>query len=88
MSTAEAGRRGALAPQELAREVEQQVGRLLGAMELDGPCGFFPMAGMRAAKLFGHRIALVGEAAHVFPPLAAQGLNLSPCATSPPSSKP
>ncbi|VFU10338.1 2-octaprenyl-6-methoxyphenol hydroxylase (fragment) [Methylocella tundrae] len=77
MSAADAERRRDLAPGELAREIELQVGGLLGAMELDGPCGFFPMAGMSVAKLFGRRIALIGEAAHVFPPLAAQGLNLS-----------
>ncbi|VTZ28155.1 Ubiquinone biosynthesis protein UbiH [Methylocella tundrae] len=77
MSAADAERRRNLAPGELAREIELQVGGLLGAMELDGPCGFFPMAGMSVAKLFGRRIALIGEAAHVFPPLAAQGLNLS-----------
>jgi 2-octaprenyl-6-methoxyphenol hydroxylase len=32
---------------------------------------------MQAAQQFGaHRIALVGEAAHVLPPIGAQGLNL------------
>ncbi len=77
MSAADADRRRALAPDQMAQEVEDQVDRMLGAMELDGPCGFFPMAGMSVARLFGRRIALVGEAAHVFPPLAAQGLNLS-----------
>jgi 2-polyprenyl-6-methoxyphenol hydroxylase-like FAD-dependent oxidoreductase len=35
------------------------------------------MAGMSANRLVGHRIALIGEAAYIFPPLAAQGLNLS-----------
>ena len=28
-------------------------------------------------RLAGHRIVLIGEAAHAFPPLGAQGLNLS-----------
>ena len=77
MSASEADRRRALAPDALAGEVEEQVGHILGAMELDGPCGFFPMGGMSVASLYGHRIALIGEAAHLFPPLAAQGLNLS-----------
>jgi 2-octaprenyl-6-methoxyphenol hydroxylase len=77
MSAAEADRRRALEPEALAREVAAQVGHLLGSMELDGPCGFFPMAGMSVPTLYSHRLALIGEAAHVFPPLAAQGLNLS-----------
>ena len=35
------------------------------------------MGGLRVNRLAGHRIVLMGEAAHAFPPLAAQGLNLS-----------
>jgi 2-octaprenyl-6-methoxyphenol hydroxylase len=77
MSAEDAERRRALAPDALAGQVAAQVDHLLGPMELDGPCGFFPMAGMSVASLYGHRLALIGEAAHVFPPLAAQGLNLS-----------
>jgi len=61
----------------LAQEIEDQVDSLLGKIEINGPGGFFPMAGMSANRLVGHRIALIGEAAHIFPPLAAQGLNLS-----------
>jgi 2-octaprenyl-6-methoxyphenol hydroxylase len=76
MSREAAERRRALSNSELAQEIEDQVDSF-GKIEIDGPGGFFPMAGMSANRLVGHRIALVGEAAHIFPPLAAQGLNLS-----------
>jgi 2-octaprenyl-6-methoxyphenol hydroxylase len=77
MSPEAAERRRALSNSELAQEIEDQVDFLLGKIEIDGPGGFFPMTGMSANRLVGHRIALIGEAAHIFPPLAAQGLNLS-----------
>jgi len=77
MTPEAAERRRALSQPKLAQEIEDQVDSLLGKIEIDGPGGFFPMAGMSANRLVGHRIALIGEAAHIFPPLAAQGLNLS-----------
>ncbi|HYP57960.1 MAG TPA: FAD-dependent monooxygenase [Beijerinckia sp.] len=77
MSRREAERRRALGDAALEIEIERQVHSLLGPMSIDGERGFFPMTGMRVSRLVGHRIALIGEAAHVFPPLAAQGLNLS-----------
>ncbi|MCI0599915.1 MAG: FAD-dependent monooxygenase [Beijerinckiaceae bacterium] len=78
LMTAEAAeRRRSLSRSALARDIEDQVDLLLGEVEIDGPGGFFPIAGMRANRLACHRVALVGETAHVFPPLAAQGLNLS-----------
>ncbi|MGP8232140.1 MAG: FAD-dependent monooxygenase [Methylovirgula sp.] len=73
----EAERRKALAPAALAAEIAAEVEEIFSAMRLDSDVGFFPMAGMRVARLTGRRIALLGEAAHAFPPLAAQGLNLS-----------
>jgi 2-octaprenyl-6-methoxyphenol hydroxylase len=36
----------------------------------------YPLAGRRAERMGARRIALVGEAAHVVPPIGAQGLNL------------
>jgi 2-octaprenyl-6-methoxyphenol hydroxylase len=77
MSPEAAERRRALSNSELTQEIEDQVDSLLGKIEIDGPGGFFPMTGMSANRLVGHRIALLAEAAHIFPPLAAQGLNLS-----------
>ncbi|MCI0467321.1 MAG: FAD-dependent monooxygenase [Beijerinckiaceae bacterium] len=77
MSPAEAERRRLISPSSMAGEIEDQVESLLGRIEIDGPSGFFPITGMKASRLACHRAALIGEAAHVFPPLAAQGLNLS-----------
>jgi 2-octaprenyl-6-methoxyphenol hydroxylase len=36
----------------------------------------FPLSGQTARHFAARRIALIGEAAHVFPPIGAQGLNL------------
>jgi len=77
MSAGDAKRRAALDAAALANEIERQVHSHLGSIQVNGKLGFFPMAGLRVSRLSGHRIALIGEAAHVFPPLAAQGLNLS-----------
>ena len=76
MAPAEASRRLALAPRELAAEIEEQSHYRFGAVEIEGALGSFPMACMRTARVTGPRLMLVGEACHVFPPLAAQGLNL------------
>jgi 2-octaprenyl-6-methoxyphenol hydroxylase len=76
MTKEEAARRKSLAEPALAAEITHQVGGIFGPMRLDGACGTFPMTGLRVSRLIGRRIALLGEAAHVFPPLAAQGLNL------------
>ncbi|MFN3746436.1 MAG: FAD-dependent monooxygenase [Hyphomicrobiaceae bacterium] len=50
---------------------------LLGAVTSIGPRASFPLVRMAADRLGAHRIALIGEAAHVIPPIGAQGLNLS-----------
>jgi 2-octaprenyl-6-methoxyphenol hydroxylase len=77
MSKSDAERRRNLDGAALAAEIEREVDSIYDGMRLDGPCGFFPMMGMTVTRLTAHRIALLGEAAHIFPPLAAQGLNLS-----------
>ncbi|GAB6845439.1 2-octaprenyl-6-methoxyphenol hydroxylase [Methylorubrum rhodinum] len=60
----------------LAAAVEHQARSMLGAMRIDGPRGLVPMRGLSVASPVAERLALVGEAAHVFPPIGAQGLNL------------
>lgn len=77
MSKEAAARRQSLSPAEFASELEAAVGSIFGAMQLESAIGAFPMMGMSVSRLTGRRIALLGEAAHAFPPLAAQGLNLS-----------
>jgi 2-octaprenyl-6-methoxyphenol hydroxylase len=41
-----------------------------------GARGEFPVSGLTAKTLAAKRVALVGEAAHILPPIGAQGLNL------------
>jgi 2-octaprenyl-6-methoxyphenol hydroxylase len=60
----------------LALEIERQAHSHLGAMRIDGPRGVVPMSGLSVNRFGAPRLALVGEAAHVFPPIGAQGLNL------------
>ena len=60
----------------LARAVERQAQAMLGSMRIDGPRGLVPMRGLSLSSPVAPRLALVGEAAHVFPPIGAQGLNL------------
>ncbi len=61
---------------ELSGEIERRAHSLLGKMSVEDGRGMFPLA-VETADGFAHgRIALVGEAAHMVPPIGAQGLNL------------
>jgi 2-octaprenyl-6-methoxyphenol hydroxylase len=61
---------------ELSREIERRAHSLFGKMSIEPGRGLFPLAVETAHSLARSRIALVGEAAHVVPPIGAQGLNL------------
>lgn len=61
---------------DLASAVEEAAGSILGRMSVDGPRGTYPLAAMSVDSYVGPRLALAGEAAHVLPPIGAQGLNL------------
>jgi 2-octaprenyl-6-methoxyphenol hydroxylase len=76
MSDAEARRRETLDDAALAREIERQARSILGAVRLEGRRGVFPMVRQIVPRLTARRLALVGDAAHAFPPIGAQGLNL------------
>jgi len=49
----------------------------LGAIEIIGRRALWPIIAQRAERLNGPRTALLAEAAHVIPPIGAQGLNMS-----------
>ncbi|WP_336489415.1 FAD-dependent monooxygenase [Methylobacterium nigriterrae] len=76
MGEGPARRLAALDEPGLAAAVERQSRCLLGSLRIDGPRGLVPMRGLSVGSPVAHRLALIGEAAHVFPPIGAQGLNL------------
>jgi 2-octaprenyl-6-methoxyphenol hydroxylase len=76
MKRSKAEERIALTDDAFARTVEKQSGFMLGQMQLVGSRGLVPMSGMRVDRFGVGRVVILGEAAHIFPPIGAQGLNL------------
>ena len=56
--------------------LEEQLQGLLGRVRGVAKRSSFPLRGMVAERFAANRVALVGEAAHAFSPIGAQGLNL------------
>ena len=50
---------------------------VMGPLKRSGQTGMWPIISQFAERLTGQRLALIGEAAHVVPPIGAQGLNMS-----------
>ena len=63
--------------EELGRLVEERMQSMLGQVTIEDSVQVWPLSGMTAYRFGKGRAALIGEAAHVFPPIGAQGLNLS-----------
>ncbi|WP_166295607.1 UbiH/UbiF family hydroxylase [Bradyrhizobium sp. 2S1] len=72
----EAERLMALGDGELSDAAERQSHSILGRVEVQPGRHIFPLAIERPRQFAKDRIALVGESAHVLPPIGAQGLNM------------
>ena len=76
LDPAQADAFAALDDQDLSGEIERASHSTLGKIEVEAGRGLFPLHIATARRFADKRIALVGEAAHVVPPIGAQGLNL------------
>jgi 2-octaprenyl-6-methoxyphenol hydroxylase len=72
----EAKRLAGLDDPAFGRALREQLHGVLGGIGAISPRTVFPLTGLRAEPMARRRTALVGEAAHVMPPIGAQGLNL------------
>jgi len=72
----EAERLMALSDDELSDAAEVQSHSILGRLRVEPGRNMFPLAIEQPRQFARARIALVGEAAHVVPPIGAQGLNM------------
>lgn len=72
-----AHRLASISAADFLHTLEDNLQGLLGKLSDLGPRVVFPLSMMSSESMGRNRIALVGEAAHVAPPIGAQGLNLS-----------
>lgn len=61
----------------LSAEITAETMGLFGALEVTGPRALWPIISQLAPRVTAPRLALIAEAAHVIPPIGAQGLNMS-----------
>jgi 2-octaprenyl-6-methoxyphenol hydroxylase len=66
-----------LPSEALNRRVEDRMQSILGKVTVEGGAQAWPLSASTAGRFGKGHVALIGEAAHVFPPIGAQGLNLS-----------
>ena len=66
-----------MAPEAFNAVMTERSAGLLGQMELASDRGIFPIITQTAEALSAQRVAIIAEAAHVLPPIGAQGLNTS-----------
>lgn len=73
----DADRLMSLSSEQLSGEVEGRMQSMLGKVTVEDGVQAWPLSGMTATRYGKGRSAFVGEAGHAFPPIGAQGLNLS-----------
>ncbi len=72
----EAERLMALGDDELSDAAEKQSHSILGGVRVESGRNLFPLSIESPEQFASQRVALVGESAHVLPPIGAQGLNM------------
>ena len=72
----EAARLQALPAAEFGAALQSRIGHHLGTVTVEGRVNLHPLKLQIARAMTAHRVALVGDAAHVIHPLAGLGLNL------------
>lgn len=73
----EAERLAGLPDTAFTAALELYLAQLVGTLSRFSPRRVFHLSGQTASVLGKNRVALIGEAGHVIPPIGAQGLNLS-----------
>jgi 2-octaprenyl-6-methoxyphenol hydroxylase len=76
LDPAQADEIATLDDQQLSDKIEYASHSILGKIHVEPGRGVFPLHIATAGRFADKRVALVGEAAHVVPPIGAQGLNL------------
>ncbi len=69
--------RAALDVATFETEMSDRACHLFGPLKLASARALWPIISQHADRLSGERLALIAEAAHVVPPIGAQGLNMS-----------
>ena len=76
MRPGEAEALAALDDETLSRRLEERQQSYLSKVTVEPGRQVYPLTFIQPTAFAARRIALIGEAAHVFPPITAQGLNL------------
>lgn len=63
--------------EDLAEHLQEKMHAMLGLIKIETELQAWPLRSVIANELVKHPVLLIGEAAHSFPPIGAQGLNLS-----------